>query len=1136
MSVKQIFVFIASLAFALLLVISAAAQSTISGDITGIVSDPSGAVLPGLTISVKNNDTGVSQTTTTNAAGVYRFSLLSPGSYTVSAAPQGFQQVERAVTVTVGQASTVNLQAAISGGGQTVEVIAEGGVLQTQNADVSTTFTSDQISLLPNPGNDLSYIVQSAPGAVMNTQAGYGNSAIFGLPATSNLFTVNGQNENDPFLNLNNSGATNLLLGQNDVQEATVVNNGYSGQYGGLAGANVNYVTRSGTNKFHGNANYYWNGRIMNANNYFNNQNATPRPFDNANQWSASIGGPVIKNKTFFFVDTEGLRVVLPTNTPVNIPSPQFQAATLANLVTATDPNTGISLASEIPFYQQAFSLWNSAPGAQRAVNILPAGTNASGGVAGPGCADFTPFTDNTPCALQFRSTAGNFTHEWLLTARVDQNISNTDRLFIHFRTDHGVQASYTDPINPIFNAVSNQPQYEGQLNETHTLSSSSVNQFIVTGSWYSALFNNPNHTAALATFPYRLGFSGNAFFTLGRDLNIWPQGRNVTQYQIVDDFSHTHASHNLKFGVNFRRNDVTDFSPGIGSAGYSSSEDLGSFFNGLGATYIQNFPTRPTAPIALYGLGLYAQDEWGVTKNLKITLSLRAEHNSNPVCQVNCFARFTNSFQNIPHDVNQPYNQVIQTGLHQALRNYTNIDWQPRFGFAWTPLGVNSKTVVRGGFGLFGDAFPATIADSFLNNSPLNNQFSTGAAPLNPTTPNSQPALAAAANLAFRTGFFSGGTAASIAASLPAGVPFVPPNFYNAKSTIHAPRYQEWNLEVQQGLGDKSSLSLNYVGNHGIYEATQNAGLNAFCDVTCLGALGAPATVTRFAGLPSTPADPRFGTITQVGSDAVSNYNGLIASFTRRFSRVQVQANYTWSHAIDEISNAGFLQYNFATNESSLNPENPFNLRQNYGNADYDTRQQFNFNYLWHTPDLRGWIGLIADWTVSGTLFYRTGLPYTAVDSTTTGVLNGFNYGTTAGFNVFANTTIGGATCDRSAVTTPCVESTVNSPAGQFSPAITGFGNQRRNQLFGPNFFDTDLAVMKNFKIPHWESGTLGLGLQFFNLFNHANFDQPVGDIFSPQFGRINATVSVPTSIVGSFLGGDASPRLVQIKGTLTF
>src|SRR5438067_7183722 len=356
MFVRRFLLFALTVTVASGLVLSAAGQSIVSGDLTGVVTDPTGAVLPNVVITLKNVGTGQTVTSNTNTAGVYRFSLLNPGTYTVSAAGQGFQATTRQVTVAVGQASTVNLQMALSGANTTVEVTGEAGLVQPQNANISTTFTPEQIAAVPNPGNDLSYIVQTAPGAVMNTQGGYGNSALYGIPGTSNLFTVNGQNENDPFLNLNNSGATNLLLGQNDVQEATVVNNGYSGQYGQLAGANVNYVTKSGTNNWHGNANYYWNGRVMNANNFFNKQSGVDRPFVNANQWGASLGGPIIKNKTFFFVDTEGLRVVLPTNTPVNIPSPQFQAATLANL-SAVNP-------ASIPFYQRMFALYNGANGA----------------------------------------------------------------------------------------------------------------------------------------------------------------------------------------------------------------------------------------------------------------------------------------------------------------------------------------------------------------------------------------------------------------------------------------------------------------------------------------------------------------------------------------------------------------------------------------------------------------------------------------------------------------------------------------------------------------------------------------------------------------------------------------------------
>ena len=254
------------------------AQSLTSGGVTGTVTDPSGAAVPSANVTLKNNDTGAMQNTTTNSTGAYRFALLNPGSYSVSVKAPGFQGMQQNVSVSVGQSSTVDAKLEVASAATTVEVTAQGSVLQTDNGNVSTSVSPEIVAYMPNPGNDLSYYVQTAPGATMNTQAGYGNTATFGISATSNLFTVDGMNENDPFLNLNNSGATNLMLGANDVQTATVVNNGYSGEYGSLAGANVNYVTKSGGNKFHGNAEYFWNGRNMNANDWFLNNQGTPRP------------------------------------------------------------------------------------------------------------------------------------------------------------------------------------------------------------------------------------------------------------------------------------------------------------------------------------------------------------------------------------------------------------------------------------------------------------------------------------------------------------------------------------------------------------------------------------------------------------------------------------------------------------------------------------------------------------------------------------------------------------------------------------------------------------------------------------------------------------------------------------------
>jgi len=1113
-----------------ILALPAHPQSLTSGDVTGIVTDQSGAVLGNATVTLKNDYTGATATRTTNAQGVYRFPLLNPGSYTVSATAQGFQTTTQGVEVSVGLASAVNLQLGLAAAApQTVEVTAEGGVIQTENGNVSTTFSPTQIANIPNPGNDLTYYVQTSPGATMNTQAGYGNSATFGISATSNLFTVDGMNENDPFLNLNNSGATNLFLGANDVDTVTVVNNGYTGEYGELAGANVNFVTKSGTNNFHGNAKYFWNGRTLNANDWFNNNTvpATPRSFVNANQWAASLGGPIRKDSTFFFLNTEGLRLLIPTATAVNVPTPEFESATLSNLAHVNP--------SEVPFYRSIFNLYNSAPGYNRAQDAS----------LGCGSAKTIPLAT---CANQFRSNANNLTTEWYLSARVDQNFGSHDRAFLHFRTDHGLQATYTDPLSKVLNAQSTQPQYEGQLQENHTLRNG-VNQFILSGSWYSAIFQPANLTAAAALMPFQLNFGDQIFQTPGGgNYSSWPQGRDVTQYQISDDLSLQLGAHSLKFGGNFRRNDITDFTPGgfnatIPTATFAS---LDSFFAGTADTFQKAFAVRPTQPLSLYTLGFFASDEWAVTRNLRITPALRIEHVSNPVCQTRCFSRLTDDFFSGAGNPAQPYNQAIRTGLRQALPNYQGIGWSPRLGFAWQPHG-NQKTVIRGGAGIYYDIFPATIATSFDTNSPLKNTFIIPGAPIAPGVPGNAVSLATGANSAFVSGFNSGQTISQIQALSPVFTATGPPAFTTAANRIRYPSYDKWSLEVQQAVGSKTAVSISYVGNHGSNLALTNPAVNAFCNnqftplpfqpvLAGAGSCQSMLGISGFLGLPLTPRDPRFSAVSQIGNPGVSNYHGVTASISRRFSAFQVQANYTYSHALDDISNGGFLPFNFNTNTAILGPQDPFSLRHfNYGNADYDVRHQFTANYVYTTPKVHGLLGVLSSWNVSGVFIWRTGLPFTAVDGTSTGVLGAFNYGPATGQSLFADSAVGTISCGSSATVTPCPSSS------QFgSPVVPGqvasLGNQRRNQIYGPSFFDTDLTLMKNFPIPHWEGAQLGIGAQAFNVLNHPNFDQPVNDLSGGQFGTILRTAGAPTSIFGSFLGGDSSPRALQIRGQLTF
>src|SRR5580698_4268704 len=301
-------------------------QSTTTGGIAGTVEDPTTAAVTGATVTLHNLDNGSTQTVTTNDSGAYQFVLLKPGNYTVQATFTGLASDVTRVNVLIGAALNVNLVAKVQSVSQTVEVTEAPTAVQAETADLTTTLNTTHVMEMPLPGGDLTTVAFTIPGIAMSTGGGYGNFSSHGLPGTSNLFTMNGDDYNDPYLNLNNSGASNLLLGQNEIQEVSVVQNAYSVQYGRNAGAQINYITKSGTNGFHGTAMYNWNGTALNATDFFSNLNGLPKPHAVSNNWGAAGGGPIKRNKLFFFTDTEGLRYVLPFGGNVAYPSPQFQS------------------------------------------------------------------------------------------------------------------------------------------------------------------------------------------------------------------------------------------------------------------------------------------------------------------------------------------------------------------------------------------------------------------------------------------------------------------------------------------------------------------------------------------------------------------------------------------------------------------------------------------------------------------------------------------------------------------------------------------------------------------------------------------------------------------------------------------
>ena len=325
-------------------------------------------------------------------------------------------------------------------------------------------------------------------------------------------------------------------MGANEIQEATVTSNAYSGEFGQLSGAQITYVTKSGTNQFHGNAVYSWNGRLLNANDWFSkNAGSTETPFSNANQWATSVGGPIIKNKTFFFVDYEGLRFVLPNNDIVTAPTPAFATAMLNNLATV-QPN-------EVANYTTFFNLYQAA--ASKYASTVQPVTPSAGCQTGnlPGFAQ----GPNNACFETFNATPTALASEWILAGRVDQRIGANDNLFFRYRADHGNQPTALDAISDNFDAISSQPSWDAQINEVHTMGSNKTNAFTASLSHYVAQFQQ-SQPLAFNTFNYGVVTSPNDDVPLSgfNSMYSFPQGRNVTQYQFIDDFTWTKGATTL--------------------------------------------------------------------------------------------------------------------------------------------------------------------------------------------------------------------------------------------------------------------------------------------------------------------------------------------------------------------------------------------------------------------------------------------------------------------------------------------------------------------------------------------------------------------------------------------------------------
>jgi len=1114
-------------------------QTITTADATGVISDSSGAVVPGAAVTLKSLDSGESRTETSNGAGQYRFSLLKPGVYEISASSQGLKSNLDKITLLVGQAQEVNIKMNPLGTTTVLEVTTDAGVLQTENANIESNFNKQQIDDLPMPGGDLTTLAMTTPGIRVNVTGGSSNMNANGIPGASILFTLDGMDQNDPANNINNSGASNNLLGANAVGEVAIVTDAYSPQYGRMAGAQVNMVGISGTNQFHGNLFYNYNWQDLNANSFFNNLSGTPRGRSDAHQFGGRIGGPVIKNKLFLFFDDENLRYVLPAAGVVSLPSPALQTYTLAHVG-----------AAELPLYQDYFALVNSSPGISRGVlvtngtgvlqdgnNHMGCGINSFTGTPAPGGGIFG---QTVSCAVAFGTNNTQLNTEQNYTLRGDYNINSGQKLSFRFNHDQGVQATGTSPVNALYNSISVQPSNQWALTHTWVITPAMVNTVTASVLNYSAQFGLQNFAKATTTMPEQInvgdgGANGGGFANVGGGTYPYglPVGRNVGHFQLNDDWSWTKGKHTIRAGVNARFDQYSYSSIAQNSVvGTYSLSDLGDFANGTlnfankgyGSSFTQSYPLYGALHFRFPSADFYVSDDWAVNKNLKITFGLRLEENFNPYCIENCFVLTNVPFNSSSYQggASVPYNATLQK-KNGLFYNAEGPVVQPRIGVAYSPFG-DSKTVIRGGIGLFATNYTDGLGGTLANQVP--NKFAPSGLTFGTvgigSDVNSSAYTAQLSANAFQTGFGAGYTLAQIQNAVKPAT-FSTPSIASFPNTFYPPHTLEWSFEIQHEINSHNLVSASYVGNHG-YDIQESVNANMYANSNSTKYYG-----LNYGGLPGAAPDSRFVTVTQYYNNGVSNYNSLTLLYRHTFSYgLTGQLHYTWSHTL------GTVAY-----------ENPYNLSNSYGSLGFDSRHQWAADVLWTQPfktSNKVVNGFIRDWTVAAKMYIYSGAPFNVSDSKIASNVN------SAGgvLTPIADLLVAGASgmhCDGSnSIGVPCLPKTdfatyptalgVGATAGV--PIQSDWGNISPNSFRGPGYFDIDLTVERSVAIR--EKYKFTFGIQAYNVMNHPNFANPSGTLTSGSFGEITSTLGPPTSIYGTGQGASVSGRLAVLTGRFNF
>jgi len=1102
------------LAFVVLAATSLVAQ-TFRGTVLGTVTDPSGAVVSGAKVAVKNVNTGLERTTETSTDGSYSVPELPIGTYTVTISQSGFQtSVTSAVEVDV--ATERRVDATLKPGEVATKVEVSGELLpqvETTSAELGGTLTTAMIENLPVNGRDYTKLIFLNPGVagspdqISDSPGSFGVFSMNGSRGRANNFLLDGTDMNDGYRNdpaINEAGVFGdpaTILPIDAVAELRVLSN-YEAEYGRNSGAVVNIVTKSGTNKLHGSVlEYNRTSSIGGARNFFNTAGAQD-PFHN-NQFGGSLGGPIVRDNTFFYVDYEGQRE-------------SGAQAGLSCVPTGSAPDGSLSPSDSSNLVIQALLARHPWPAPN------------TGGGSCPNLATSTLFRNRVDSMIA--KIDHNFNASNLLTGRY--YFGDSDQSFPFAQLAGG--------LLPGFNTVTPTRVQLVSLSYVKVVNANQVNEarlgwnrFVESFSPEDSHFNPSSiglNTGVTSPFDFGLPKISVGGVSVIGATNSVPRSRVDSNWHFIDNYSWKSGRHDIKFGYEFRRTTIQLIQDNT-FRGKLSFDDVASFLAGVPSSSGNKIAIGNTLRHSFENNhGFYIQDSFRMNSQLTLNFGVRWDYFGVVGEKNSLFYRLDPTAATDVSPTNQLYD-----------KDYNN--FAPRFGFAYDVTG-KGRTVIRGGWGLFYDAFSQDI---FLGHVPFNCAFCPG------------PAYTGVGPAAIE--------AAGLNPSLPGGAldPNMPvyagpsglSDFFAADPRIRTPYTQNFNLNFQQQVG-KAVFQVGYVGARGtklfrfrdINQPSQ-AAITAF-DLGQCAANGQTAPNCFIAGfdgpdgvnfnVPRT-AFPALFYVNQQESAASSTYHALQASLRiSGWHGLSSQVNYAWSHSIDSASDLEDFIPNAAQPNNSLAPQ----LER--GNSNFDIRNRFTWNFNYEFPKRKGSLSKLTDgWGLDGILNLQDGQPFQ------------FNYnfegdysGSGEGFDrpdVVGPIRYGSAPfnfIDLTSFQVPCTfgNSTANSASGDSNcgAGTRHFGDLGRNSLRGPSFKEFNFSVFKNTAIT--ERVNLQIRAEFFNLFNHPNFSNPelpnfITDSGVDSSGRgagsLGLTATGDVGIGNPFLGG-GGPRGVQFAAKITF